>query len=293
MPNPALEAAYATIPELVDYHERKKRVDELHRTVPGADAPEIAAQKIVNEALEEYIATGVMPADVEARATEAYTAAVGAHALRSAVGSMYAGSAHAQTLTTLREMNAPEILTALGAQLAGLLKEARKHTEALGAVRTADEALTAGKEVAEAYTALRALLPTLRDIRSGQWDMLRLGQLTGPGSPYQRAKDSGFGDVQGVSDETPRGQFTAMRDQRYTLDHLVWLAQMNGVAYVPESVEDVIAAQDAYEQRYAEAAPEPLVMEVREEPIPPAPTPKPRPVHGRKPAPADITNRIN
>ncbi|MFJ7057297.1 hypothetical protein ACK8N7_10130 [Streptomyces griseobrunneus] len=294
MPNPALEAAYATIPELVDHHERKRRVDELHRTVPTADAPEIAAQKIVNEAVEEYLRSGTMPADVEARATEAYTAAVGAHALRSAVGSLYAGSIHTQTVESLREMNAPEILAALGTQLADLLKEARKHTEALGAVRTADEALTAGGKAAEAYTALRALLPTLRDIRSGQWDTLRLGQLTGPGSPYQRAKDSGFGDAVGISDETPRGQFTAMQNQRYTLDHLVWLAQMNGVAYVPESVEDVIAAQDAYETRHS-VSDAPPVIDLSPKVIPntPAPAPKPRPAHGRKPAPADIVNNIN
>ncbi|MFH8358691.1 hypothetical protein ACH4FV_03800 [Streptomyces anulatus] len=292
MPNPALEAAYATIPELVEHHARKKRIDELHRTVPGTDAPEIAAQKIVNEALEEYLRSGVMPADVEARATEAYTAAVGAHALRFVVGRLYAGSAHALTLEALREANAPEILAALGTQLAALLKEARKHTEALGAVRTADEALTAGGKAAEAYTALRALLPTLRDIRSGQWDTLRLGQLTGPSSPYQRAKDSGFGDVQGVNDETPRGQFTAMQNQRYTLDHLVWLARMN-VAYVPGSVEDVLAAQDAYETRHSVTDAPPVIdLSPRVVPNPPAPTSKPRPVHGRKPAPADVVHNI-
>ncbi|MFJ9110480.1 hypothetical protein [Streptomyces sp. NPDC102283] len=293
MPNPALEAAYAAIPELVEHHERKKRIGELHRTVPTADAPEIAAQKIVNEALEEYLRIGVMPADVEKRATEAYTASVGAHALRSAVGSLYAGSIHTQTLEGLREANAPEILAALGTQLAALLKEAGKHTEALGSVRTADEALTAGGKTAEAYTALRALLPTLRDIRSGQWDTLRLGQLTGPNSPYQRAKESGFGDVQGVNDDTPRGQFTAMQNQRYTLDHLVWLAQI-GTAYVPESVEDILAAQDAYEARHSVADAPPVIdLSPKVVPNPPAPTPKPRPVHRRKPAPADIVLNIN
>lgn len=292
MPNPALEAAYATIPELVEHHERKRRVDELHRIVPTADAPEIAAQKLVNEAVEEYLRTGTMPADVEARATEAYTAAVGAHALRFVVGRLYAGSAHTLTLEALREVNAPAILAALGAQLADLLKEARKHTDALGSTRTADEAITAGGTVAEAYTALRALLPTLRDIRSGQWDVLRLSQLTGPSSPYQRAKDSGFGDVQGVNDDTPRGQFTAMQNQRYTLDHLVWLAQI-GTAYVPESVEDILAAQNAYETRHSVSDAPPVIdLSPKVVPNPPAPAPKPRPVHGRKPGPADVVHNI-
>ncbi|MEU2093641.1 hypothetical protein ABZ741_39240 [Streptomyces globisporus] len=293
MPNPALEAAYAAIPELVEHRERKERIGELHRTVPTAEAPEIAAQKVVNEALEEYLRTGVMPADVEARATEAYTASVGAHALRSAVGTLYAGSVHTQTLEALREANAPEILAALGAQLAALLKEARKHTEALGAVRTADEALTEGGKAAEAYTALRALLPTLRDIRSGQWDTLRLGQLTGPGCLYQRAKDSGFGDVQGVNDDTPRGQFTAMQNQRYTLDHLVWLAQI-GTAYIPESVEDILAAQYAYETRHSVSDAPPVIdLSPKVVPNPPAPAPKPGPVHGRKSAPAHVVHHIN
>lgn len=95
-------------------------------------------------------------------------------------------------------------------------------------------------------------MPTLRDIRAGQWEALREGELTGPSSLYQRAKESGFGDVQGVSDDIPPAQFEAMKSQRYTLDHLVWLAQI-GTAYVPEDVETVIAAQEAYESRGAVA----------------------------------------
>ncbi|MGW3737008.1 hypothetical protein [Streptomyces sp. NPDC005148] len=40
-----------------------------------------------------------------------------------------------------------------------------------------------------------------------------------------------------------------MRDHAYDLDHLVRLAQI-GTAFVPESIYDVIAAQDAFENRH-------------------------------------------
>ncbi|WP_103538629.1 MULTISPECIES: hypothetical protein [unclassified Streptomyces] len=84
-----------------------------------------------------------------------------------------------------------------------------------------------------------------------------------------------------------------MQNQRYTLDHLVWLAQI-GTAFVPESVEDILAAQDAYETRHSVSDAPPVIdLSPRVVPNPPAPTLKPRPVHGRKPAPADIVLDIN
>ncbi|MFE2019983.1 hypothetical protein ACFW9O_18300 [Streptomyces sp. NPDC059499] len=292
--NAQLEAAHAAVPEIAEFHERKARVEELFRSLPAVDAPEVEAQRVADEAVAEFLDTGAWPSDVEERAQAAYTAAVGAHAVRSRLAAVHREYTGAATLTMLRELNRTEILAALGVQLADLLTDARKHTPALGSVRTADEALTAGGDVAEAYTALRALLPVLKNIRAAQWEALRQGELSGPSSLFQRAKDSGFGDVQGISDETPRGQFTAMQNRRYTLDHLVWLAQMNGVAYVPESVEDVLAAQDAYLTRHSVSAALPVKdFSPTVVVTPPAPQPKPRPVHGLKPAPADIALNIN
>ncbi|MEV7274678.1 hypothetical protein ACIQIG_17860 [Streptomyces bacillaris] len=292
MPNPALEAAHRAVPEIAEWHDRKQRVAQLVRDTPAVDSPEIEARKVADEALTEFLATGTWPADVEARAQAAYTRAAGAQAVRARLLEANREYNHPSALTTLREIHRTEILAALGSQLDDLLAQARKHTSDLGAVRTADDALTAGGKTAEAYTKLRALVPALANIRAAQWDALKMGELTGAGSLFQRAKDSGFGDVRGVSDDTPAEQFLAMQEQRYDVGHLVWLAQI-GTAYVPEDVETVISAQDAYEQRNAEPDAEPRVLEVREEVNPPAPAPKPRPVHGRKSGPKPIENFIN
>ncbi|MFB7479005.1 hypothetical protein ACFUEM_02490 [Streptomyces anulatus] len=292
MLNPALEAAHRAVPEIAEWHDRKQRIAQLVRDVPAVDSPEIEARKVADEALTEFLATGSWPADVDERAQAAYTRAAGAQAVRARLLEANQEYTHPSTMTTLREIHRPEILAALGSQLDDLLTQARKHTSDLGAVRTADEALTAGGKTAEAYTKLRALVPTLVGIRAAQWDALKMGELTGVSSPFQRAKDSGFGDVQGVNDDTPAEQYLAMQEQRYDVGHLVWLALI-GTAYVPEDVETVISAQDAYEQRNAEPDPEPRVLEVREEVNPPAPAPKPRPVHGRKSGPKPIENFIN
>ncbi|WP_329078331.1 hypothetical protein [Streptomyces niveus] len=281
--NTQLEAAHAAVPEIADHHRRRALTAELLDQLPSTDSPEREAQRVADVAVEEYLASGVWPDDVEERAQEAYARAAGAHAVRSRLSTLHRDFIDSDPLKALREAHRTEILASLGSQLDDLLTEARKHTTALGPVRTADEALAAGGDAATAYTALRALVPVLTNIRAAQWTTLGLGEVAGPRSLLQRAKDSGFGDVQGISDDTPAEQFRAMQERAYTLDHLVWLAQMNGVAYVPESVEDVIAAQDAYEQRDAEPAPAPVVLEVREVPNVPAPQPRaPRPVHERK-----------
>lgn len=292
MPNPALEAAHRAVPEIAEWYDRKQRVAQLVRDTPAVGSPEAEARKIADQALTEFLETGTWPADTEERAQAAYTRAAGAQAVRTRLLEANQEHTHPSALMTLREVHRPEILAALGSQLADLLTQARKHTSDLGTVRTADEALTAGGKTAEAYTKLRALVPALADIRAAQWDALKMGELTGASSLFQRAKDSGFGDVQGVNDDTPAEQFLAMQEQRYDVGHLVWLAQI-GTAYVPEDVETVISAQDAYEQRNAEPDPEPRVLEVREEANPPAPAPKPRPVHGRKAGPKPIENFVN
>lgn len=292
MPNPALEAAHRAVPEIAEWYYRKQRVAQLVRDVPAVDSPEAEARKVADEALAEFLETGTWPADVDEQAQAAYMRAAGAQAVRTRLLEANQEYTHPSTLTTLREIHRPEILAALGSQLDDLLTQVRKHTSDLGAVRTADEALTTGGKTAEAYTKLRALVPALADIRAAQWDALKMGELTGVSSLFQRAKDSGFGDVQGVNDDTPAEQFLAMQEQRYDVGHLVWLAQI-GTAYVPEDVETVISAQEAYEQRNAEPAPEPRVLEVREEVNPPVPAPKPRPVHGRKAGPKHIENFIS
>ncbi|MET9206653.1 hypothetical protein ABZW38_16035 [Streptomyces bacillaris] len=283
MPNPALEAAHRAVPEIAEWHDRKQRVAQLAHDTPAVDSPEIEARKVADEALTEFLATGTWPADVEARAQAAYTRAAGAQAVRARLLEANREYTHPSALTTLREIHRTEILAALGSQLDDLLAQARKHTSDLGAIRTADDALTAGGKTAEAYTKLRALVPALANIRAAQWDALKMGELTGAGSLFQRAKDSGFGDVRGVTDYTPAEQFLAMQEQRYDVGHLVYLAQI-GTAYVPEDVETVISAQDAYESR-GSVPDEAPVLDLSPIVIPnqPASQPKPaRPTHERR-----------
>ncbi|WP_329069883.1 hypothetical protein [Streptomyces sp. NBC_01429] len=292
--NKQLRDAYASVPEIAQHEAHKERVASLLRSLPDAPEPEAEAARVADEALTEYLETGTWPDDVNERARDAYTRAVGAHAVRGQLLTLNRRFVSRDALVALAEMHRSQILGALGEQLSALLSDARKHTDNVGDVRTADQALTAGGKAAEAFTALRALVPVLVGIREAQWEGLRLGELTGPDSLYQRAKDSGFGDVDGISDDTPAEQFLAMQERRYSVGHLVWLAQMNGVAYVPDSVEDVIFAQDAYESRHAETDALPILdFTPRVEVTPPAPEPKPRPVHARKPGPKSIENYIN
>jgi hypothetical protein len=89
----------------------------------------------------------------------------------------------------------------------------------------------------------------LSDIRAGQWRTLSKGELTGPGSVYAQAKASGFGDVRGITEDTPARQRDVMERQACDLDHLVWLAGDDVDAYVPRSIHDVIADRDAFENR--------------------------------------------
>ncbi|WP_328896409.1 hypothetical protein [Streptomyces sp. NBC_00236] len=281
--NTQLEAAHAAVPEIAEHFERKARVEELLRRVPETSTPDEAAQHVADEAIAGYLDTGVWPDDVEQRAQTAYVAASGAQAVRNRLAALHRDYIGNTGLKLLREAHRSEILAALEVQLRDVLAEARKHVTALGDVRTADEALTAGGEAAEAYTAIRALVPALKNIRAAQWEALSQGELTGLTSLYQRAKDSGFGDVQDVSDATPAEQFEAMKSRRYTLSHLVWLAQMNGVAYVPEDVETVVAAQEAYENRGAVADAPKAILETWETPIVPTPQPaEPRPTYERE-----------
>ncbi|MFI6897588.1 hypothetical protein ACIBM4_26090 [Streptomyces sp. NPDC050256] len=249
--NTQLDAAHAAVPDIAEHFVRKQRVEELLSTLPAVDAPEIEAQRVADEAVAEYIVSGAWPTDVEDRAQAAYARAVGAHAVRTKLLVMNRTYVDGSALRGLREAFRTEILAALGTQLAELLAEAKKHVGALGAVRTADDALTAGGATAEAFIKLRPLVAVLAGIREAQWSAISQGEITGPTSRYARAKASGFGDVQGINDDTPTEQLEAMKSQRYTLGHLVWLAQMNGPAYVPESVDDVMSAQDAFDGRHS------------------------------------------
>ncbi|WP_326664443.1 hypothetical protein [Streptomyces sp. NBC_00385] len=248
--NAQLDAAHAAVPDIAEHFVRKQRVEELLSTLPAVDAPEIEAQRVADEAVAEYIVSGAWPADVEERAQAAYARAVGAHAVRAKLLAMNRTYVDGSTLRGLREAFRTEILAALGTQLADLLAEAEKHVGALGATRTADEALTAGGATAEAYTKLRPLVAVLAGIREAQWSALSQGEITGPTSLHARAKVSGHGDVQGINDDTPAHQIDVMKSQAYDLDHLVWITQM-GTAYIPESVDDVMAAQDAFDGRHS------------------------------------------
>ncbi|MGW2514508.1 hypothetical protein ACWC0A_35055 [Streptomyces scopuliridis] len=268
--NAQLEAAHAAVPEISQYHERKRLVTELFRSLPAIESPEAEAQRVADEAIAEYLDGGAWPDDVDERAQAAYVGAIGAQAVRNRVAALnreYTGNTH---LTMLREVHRSEILTALGTQLAELLAEARKYTTALGSVRTADEALTAGGPAADAYMKLTPMVRTLAGIRAAQWETLRQGELTGVGSLYQRAKSSGHGDVQDVSDATPARQFAVMQTHAYDLDHFVWLAQIR-TAFVPDSVEDVLSAQDAYEGRGSVPDDRPIID------LSPSVTPHPKP----------------
>ncbi|MFF1919697.1 hypothetical protein ACFVW8_03860 [Streptomyces sp. NPDC058221] len=248
--NQALDAAYLAVPEIAEYHARRKRVADLLTSLPIVDAPEAAAQKIADDAVSDYLTSGAWDESTNERAQAAYTAAVGAHAVRTRLSVMHREFISGASLRSLYEANRDEILTNLGTQLSALLEEARKHIADLGDVRTADQAIDAGAKASAAYASMRPLVAQLTDIRAAQWVALGAGEEGGPMSRWTLAKTSGFGDLQGISDDTPFREREVMRRQSYDLEHLVYIAQL-GTAYVPADVDEVLAAQEAFDGRHS------------------------------------------
>ncbi|MFK0288536.1 hypothetical protein ACIQVL_49895 [Streptomyces sp. NPDC090499] len=242
--NKHLEAAQSAVPEIADYERRKALVEAKLSELPSADDPQEAASAVVAEALITYLDTGTWPADVDERARTAYVDAIAAAEIRGQLTYMRTEFRNGHELKGIVERRAPEILEHLDGQLRDVLEAVRRDLGALADVRTADDAINAPKASMEAYKRIVARVPELLSIREAQWTTLSdTVDVTGPHSPLRHAKRDGWGHVRGAA--LPADHAAEAVAGRFTLDHLVWLAQQPD-AYVPTDADEFIEARQAY-----------------------------------------------
>ncbi|MDT0469923.1 hypothetical protein [Streptomyces gibsoniae] len=241
--NKHLEAAQNAVPEIVDYERRKALVDAKLSELPSTGSPDDAARAVAADAVNTYLDTGKWPADAEERARAAYTDAVAADAIAGELVSLRSQFVSGHELKRIVLSHAPEILVHLDGQLQNVLEAVRKELGALGGVRTAEDAVNASRAALEAYRRVVALVPELSGIREAAWTMLaRTVDITGPASPLAHAKRDGWGHVRGTA--VPDAHVDDVAAGRFTLDHLVWLAQEPD-SHVPTDASEFIEARQA------------------------------------------------
>ncbi|CAK7279916.1 hypothetical protein [Streptomyces misionensis] len=242
--NKHLEAAQNAVPEITDYERRKTLVETKLSELPSTGSPDDAASAVAAEAVSTYLDTGEWPADAEERARAAYIDAVAADAITRELVGLRAQFIQGHELKRIVLAHSSEILAHLDGQLRDVLEAVRKELDALGDVRTAEEAINAPKAALEAYKRVVALVPELTGIReAASTVMYRTVDVTGPHSPLAHAQRDGWGHVRGAA--VPDAHVDDVAAGRFTLDHLVWLAQQPD-AYVPTDASEFIDARQAH-----------------------------------------------
>ncbi|MGW2304799.1 hypothetical protein [Streptomyces sp. NPDC001809] len=275
--NPELEAALATVPEIkrtADLHESAKRRLSRHR---DGEEPTQARDRVVDEAVQSFAATGRWPSDVAERAAAALAEAAMWEAERIALR-------RAVDYTELLaidayEMNSEIALAHLARRLSDVLSDALAASEKLGGARSAEEAIRIGGDAVEAWGQLQACVSDVGNIRAAQWDAIMppLSRNVLPGSSETRTRltrwrNAGHGEVRGVRfDDMPEGVKDAIRSRSHTVASVLWVAE-SGAAYVPDGADELSDEVEA-----ATPAPVffddhgPVTLRVIETPIP---TPK-------------------
>ncbi|MEU9704272.1 hypothetical protein [Streptomyces sp. NPDC047981] len=242
--NPELTAALAEVPEIKRTEDAHEAATKLLARHPAGEEPDRARARVVDEVVHGFAATGKWPADVGTRVASAYTEALAWEAERLALKAAvdYTRELAADT----REALAGDALAHLGRRLSDVLSDARSAAESLVGVATAEEAIRAGGDALSAWSRLQSLTVDVANIREAQWAVhlppLRRHQRAGDDprrAKLQSWKRAGHGETRGYRpDDVPEFALQAMRHQRYTVNYVVWLAQL-GTAYVPEGYDDL------------------------------------------------------
>ncbi|MFD3659229.1 hypothetical protein ACFWVF_01290 [Streptomyces sp. NPDC058659] len=275
--NPELAAALATVPEIKrtdDVFEAAKR--RLARHGAGEE-PHRARDRVIDEAVQSFAATGRWPSDIGERAATAYADGMSWEAERLAL--KHAVEFTEDRATDAFESLAPDALAHLAGRLADVLSEALAASEKLSGARNAEEAIKAGGDAVEAWGRLQACVSDVANVRAAQWALLtpklRRGELPGSNEARNLAtrwRTAGHGEARGArADDVPEYVRNAARSKTYSVASVLWLAE-SGAAYVPGSFEELAEEVEA-------ATPAPIVyddhgpvtLRVTETPIP---TPK-------------------
>ncbi|MET7369223.1 hypothetical protein ABZS61_25870 [Streptomyces sp. NPDC005566] len=170
------------------------------------------------------------PDDIGKVVADAYRDALEGESERIALGT--AVTYLKNHLDYLRTTEAETALEALGAQL----RDFRAEVPNLGGARTAEGVIEVGGKAPQAWKTPSAMLGKLRAIRQAQHDTLRP---LGDGQRLRQLKDAGHFEVAGLSPgDVPADIVTAMTSGHYTVDYLVYLANI-GTAWVPGSFEEL------------------------------------------------------
>lgn len=243
--NPEEAAALATVPEIERTLKLHADATERLRKHPAGVGPDVARNAAIDEAVNGFTAGGTWPADVGAKVAKAYADAQvweAEHLTLQRAVDVTEDLAH-----STRRVLSDDALAFLGTRLADILSAARKATEVLGDVQSAEDAIKVGGDAVGAWSTLSALLDDYRNVRAAQWAFLtpQRHRLDLAGVDDERSRElrqwkrDGHGHVVGFDpDNVPADVLSAMQTGRYTVAYLRWIASI-GTAYVPRSRDEL------------------------------------------------------
>ncbi|WP_432019886.1 hypothetical protein [Streptomyces sp. 1222.5] len=244
--NPALVAAWATVPEVATAQKRAEDAVKLRRQFPSGLPPAEALRAVQDEAIATFRDTGKWPNDFAKRAATAHADAL---VWDAEVVALRRAEAELQyEAESIRDDMAPDVLAYLGRRLAEILTAAKDASTTLGDVTTAEGAIDAGGDALDAWRRLTGLVTDLRNVRAAQWHVLRSVAREDERALLNRWAAQGHGEVRGIRlDDVPAHVREAVRSQSYSIAQLVWLAH-SGAAYVPTSFDNLQADVTAAEE---------------------------------------------
>lgn len=234
--NPELVRAIDAIPGL---RHAERQLEALKEKTRGLRlvTPDEARQAAVDEIVSATAGGSAFPRNAGERVHSAYVDAQKPYA--DALVLLAARKHLEDHIAHLRETENETALEALGESLAELLAEAAPYVATLGSVRSAEAAIEAGDEAAEAWRKSTVLVKRLVAIRNAQRDLLfpttrDNGHLF---DDHRRTvmdiHDAGHGEVAGFDpDEVPAFALAAVRSRRFDVPYLAWLVTV-GTAHVP------------------------------------------------------------
>ncbi|KOG11356.1 MULTISPECIES: hypothetical protein [Streptomyces] len=219
----------------------QRRPASRHR---AGDEPQSARDRVIDEAVQTFAATGRWTSDVGERASAAFADGMPWEAERLALRS--AVEFTETCANDAFEAFAPDALAHLAGRLASVLSDALAASGKLGGARSADDAIKAGGDAVEAWGRLQGCVSAVTNVRAAQWALLtpKLRRHELPGSNEQRNlatrwRSAGHGEVRGArADDVPEFVRDAARSKGYSVASVLWLAE-SGAAYVPESFEEL------------------------------------------------------
>jgi hypothetical protein len=253
--------------QLRDVLERQRSHD--------AQSPNDARRAAINEAVASVRSGETLPKDIGKRAAKAYTDALEGES--EGIALYEAAASLRNHLDNLRQADGAELaLEALGKRLAEFLADVKATAVDLNGARSAEQAIEFGGKAPEAWRLLTSMVPTLKNIREAQYDILRP---LGDGQRLRQLREKGHFEVAGLAPNgVPSDILHSMASGHYDVNYLVYIANI-GTAWVPSSFDE-LEAEDIVDV----GAPDDSVIDYRPR-VTPIPAPPEPTRHGHERAP--------